>query len=384
MKTAILNQKGTAKLFSGRLWLLKKNFARLPDFEPGEIGKIVSEEGLFLAKAYFNPKSRILARVLTRADEEIDTRFFVARFKKALCRRKEFFRGETCFRLIHGEGDLLPGLTIDIFDKVAVLQLATQGMERLKNFILPALKETLPVAGLVLRCDLPVRKEEGLELYVAHEGSVAPFWVKIDGLYFLIDPLSGQKTGFFLDQRLNRRKISGFTPDKMVFDLFCYNGAFALYAASSGAKKVLAVDRSKKALELAEENARKNRLLDRITFIQDDVENFLRYAPEAEVAILDPPAIIKHEKAKKAGLKRYEALNVRTIKKLGREGVFLSCSCSQFLSLEELLTITQRAAQKNNRAAFLFEIGLQAPDHPVYLPMRETLYLKAVFLRIEA
>ncbi|AEH44981.1 RNA methylase [Thermodesulfatator indicus DSM 15286] len=384
MKTTILNRKGVKKVLGRRLWLGKADFLTLPEVTSGELVRLTSKEGHFLAIAYFNPKSRIMARILSFQDEEISREFFVKRFKKNFGDRQKLYPGETCFRLVHGEGDLLPGLTVDLFESVAVVQLATAGMERLKSTIYDALKEALPLKALVFKNDLPVRKEEGLPLYVEKEGIDGPFWAKIDGLYFLIDPISGQKTGFFLDQRENRRRFSLYVKDKLVFDLFCYSGAFSLYAARSGAQKVLAVDRSSQALALAEENARKNNLAGKVTFIQDEVENFLQYAPKAQAIVLDPPALIKKERAYQAGRKLYEVLNNKALARLEDQGIFLSCSCSQFLKLHDLLSLIERAALKSALYPQLLEIGLQAKDHPIYLSMPETWYLKAVFLKILA
>ncbi|OAG27360.1 class I SAM-dependent rRNA methyltransferase [Thermodesulfatator autotrophicus] len=384
MKTAVLNPKGVKKILSRRLWLEKADFLKLPELAPGELGRLTSKEGHFLAIAYFNPKSRIVARLLSFQDEEISQEFFVKRFKKTFRDRQKLYPGETCFRLIHGEGDLLPGLTVDLFEKIAVVQLATAGMESLKGLIRDALKEAFPLEGLVFKNDLPVRKDEGLSIYVENEGIEGPFWAKIDGLYFLIDPIAGQKTGFFLDQRENRRKFASYVKESLVFDLFCYSGAFSLYAARDGAQKVLAVDRSSQALALAEENARRNGLAGKITFIQDDIENFLQYAPKARAIVLDPPALIKKERAYQAGKRLYETLNNKAISRLEDRGIFLSCSCSQFLKLNDLLSLAQKVAIKNGLYPQLLEIGLQARDHPVYLPMPETWYLKAVFLKILA
>ena len=382
MKEAILNPKGLKKALSGALWFGKTDFAKLPPFEPGELGRLLTPHGQFFGVAYFNPQSRILARLLTRQEGPIDHRFFRARFEAALRLRQDLYPGEEAFRLVHGEGDLLPGLTVDLYGAYATIQLSTAGMERLKPEILAALRETLPLKGFVLKNDLPARKEEGLPLYVEAEGVEGPLKVRCDGLYFWVDLLKGQKTGFFLDQRENRRRLGRYVSGKLVLDLFCYTGAFALYAARSGAAKVLAVDRSQAALQIAEENACLNGLSEKIRFIQDDVEHFLRYAPRAEVVVLDPPALIKKKKAYQKGKRLYRELIRAAMKAVKEGGLLLACSCSQFLSLEDLQAICREEAAGLGREAVLLEIGLQAPDHPVYLPMPETLYLKGLFLRL--
>ncbi len=381
MQKAVLNKQGLKKLLAGRLWLEKKDFEKIPEVYPGELVRLTTSEGQFVALAYLNPQSRILARVLSREETAIDARFFLRRFQRALSLRRKLYPQENCFRLVHGEGDLLPGLTVDVYGEVIVIQLSTAGMERLKKEILTALKELIPFKGLVWRNDLPVRREEGLSLYVEAEGVKEPVEVLSDGFRFLLNPVTGQKTGFFLDQRENRRKLTRFTPGEIVLDLFCYTGAFALYAARAGAQKVLAVDRSEEALLLAEENAKLNGLAHKITFIRDEVEHFLGYAPQTGVVILDPPALIKKRRAYTQGVKRYRRL-VSLAQKRIDEGLLLFCSCSQFLDLKELETLAREELARAGRTGRLLEIGQQAPDHPVYLPMPETSYLKALFLHL--
>ncbi len=382
MKEAILNPKGLKKALSGILWLGRTDFTKVAPFAPGELGRLLTPHGQFLGIAYFNPRSSILARILTRQEETIDHNFFRARFQKTLEFRKRLYPEENVFRLIHAEGDLLPGLTIDLYHDCAVFQISTAGMERLKPEILKALKECVPLKAWVFKNDLPARKEEGLPLYIEKEGLEGPLKICCDGLYFWVNPIAGQKTGFFLDQRENRRRLARYVKDKLVLDLFCYTGAFALYAAKAGAAKILAVDRSQSALQTAEENARLNGFAGKIQFVQDKVEKFLSYAPEAEIVILDPPALIKKKKAYQKGKRLYRELIRAALKVIKGNGILLACSCSQFLSLEDLWWLCREEASRLGREASLLEIGIQSPDHPVYLPMPETFYLKGLFLRI--
>ncbi len=383
MKTILLRPQGVKKILSGRLWLEKRDLTEIPALEPGELARLVTKEGQFAALAYVNPKSKIIARVLSRKEERPDRNFFLQRFKTALKHRQAVYPNEKCFRLIHGEGDLLPGLTIDVYEKVCVVQLSTVGMEGLKEEIFEALRDLLEPQAIVLKNDLPARREEGLPLYVDLEGRLEPpIKVKIDGLFYLIDPLSGQKTGFFLDQRENRRRLARYVSGKVVLDLYCYTGAFALTAAMAGAKKVLAVDRSESALALAQENAKLNGLEEKMVFLQDEAEKFLSYAPEAEVIILDPPAFIKHRRHFRAGYNRYFLMNRLAMAKLKPEGILFSSSCSQFLSLNDLKIILQRTTDEYQRYAQILEYGIQALDHPTLLTMPETMYLKALFTRV--
>ncbi len=383
MKTISLRPQGVKKILSGRLWLEKRDLTETAGLEPGALARLVTKEGQFAALAYVNPKSKIIARIFSRKEERPDRNFFLQRFKTALKHRQAVYPNEKCFRLIHGEGDLLPGLTIDVYEKVCVVQLSTAGMEGLKEEIFRALRDLLEPQAIVLKNDLPARREEGLPLYVDLEGRLEPpIKVMIDGLFYLIDPLSGQKTGFFLDQRENRRRLARYVSGKVVLDLYCYTGAFALTAAMAGAKKVLAVDRSESALALAQENAKLNGLKEKIVFLQDEAEKFLSYAPEAEVLILDPPAFIKHHRHFRAGYNRYFSINRLAMAKLKPEGILFSSSCSQFLSLNDLKIILQRTTDEYQRYAQILEYGIQALDHPTLLTMPETMYLKALFIRV--
>ncbi len=379
MKRVILKPEGVEKLLSGRLWIKKEDVQHGRGLEDGELAEIFTPDGLSLGVGYFNRRSRIYGRVLSNKSQKIDEEFFKKRLKAALSLRKEIYPQETSFRLIHGEGDLLPGLTIDWYDGIAVLQISTAGMEQLRDLIVKALEEVMPLKGLVLKNDLPVRQEEGLSLYVESKGVNGPIEITVHGLRFLVDPIKGQKTGFFLDQRENRKKLAGYVKEKTVFDLFCYTGAFSLVAAAAGARKVIAVDRSRSALDWLRENARLNGLESRIIPVELEAEVFLRQSRPAQVIVLDPPAFIKRRKDFSAGRRRYLKLNRLALERLEKRGLIFTSSCSQFLSLPELEKVVREAA--SGRPLRLIEIGLQAPDHPPLLTMPETLYLKGLFLK---
>jgi 23S rRNA (cytosine1962-C5)-methyltransferase len=379
VKKVILRPRGVEKILSGRLWIDKEDVSQGHNLEDGELAKILTPQKLPLGIGYFNLKSRIYGRLLTTEVQDIDARFFRKRLQQALSFRKELYPQETSFRLVHGEGDFLPGLTIDWYNGVAVLQISTAGMERLKGLIIEALREILPLKGLVLRNDLPVRQEEGLALYVENQGVKEPVEIRIHGLRFLVDPVKGQKTGFFLDQRENREKLARHVEGKTVFDLFCYTGAFSLVAAAAGARRVIAVDRSQTALDWLKENARLNGLEAYVIPVALEVETFLRQTQSAQVVILDPPAFIKKKKDFHAGRKRYLKLNRLALERLDKGGLIFTSSCSQFLSLRDLEKVVQEAA--SGRFLRLLEIGLQAPDHPPLHTMPETLYLKGLFLK---
>lgn len=377
-----LTERGLKTFLSGRLWLERPDLAAWPEETPGTEVRLVSPEGYFLARGYFHPESRIPVRIFSREDEPLGRPFLLKVFRQALELRRKLYPKEEAFRLVHAEGDGLPGLTVDIYGRVAVIQISTAGMERVKEEIVAALRELLSPSTVVFKNDLPVRREEDLELYVEVPfGNLSgPVEIQMDGLRFLVDPLDGQKTGFFLDQRENRRVIKKLSQEAVVLDLFSYTGAFGLYALSGGARRVFAVDRSEKALELAEEMARLNGFWDRFFPIKARVEEFLRDAPDASVIILDPPAFIKSYRALEAGRKKYREVNRMAIRTLSK-GFFFTSSCSQFLTADDLYRIVKSAA-KNKNLRLLFR-HFQAPDHPENPAHPETLYLKGFTFWVE-
>ncbi len=384
MKTATvrLSPRGVKTVLSGRLWLERRDLSEWPEEPLGEEVRLVSPEGYFLARGYFNPQSRIPVRIFSREDRTLDRAFLAAVFRRALSLRQRLYPGEEAFRLIHGEGDGLPGLTVDVYGKVAVVQISTAGFERRRETVVAAISEVLSPSAVVLKNDLPVRREEGLELYVeVVSGRLdSPVEITMDGLRFLVDPLHGQKTGFFLDQRENRRFIRRLSREALVLDLFAYTGAFGIYALSGGARRVFSVERSAKALELAEECARINGFGERFFPIQSKVEEFLRDAPDADLVILDPPAFIKTRRALSSGREKYREVNRRTLSALKR-GFFFTSSCSQFISAEDLLTLVRSGARGRNLR--LFARHFQAPDHPENPAHPETLYLKGFTFAVD-
>ncbi len=369
------------KVLSGRLWLSRRDLLSPPELEPGTEVRVLSPEGFFLARGYLNSRSLIPVRIVTRRDEPLSRDFFAARLRQALALRRSLYP-EGCFRLLHAEGDGLPGLTVDVYGSVAVVQMTTAGMEARREEVLSALEEVLSPEVVVLRNDLSVRREEGLSLYTeVVRGRVSgPVEVEMDGLKFLVDPLRGQKTGFFLDQRENRRFIRRLSAGRVVLDLYAYTGAFGLYALSGGARRVFSVERSAEALSLAEETARRNGFADRFFPLQGRVEEFLRDAPDAELVILDPPAFVKSRRAYQEGLRKYREVNRRALSALKR-GFFFTSSCSRFVSAENLLELVLREAR--GRSLTLLARHFQAPDHPENPAHPETLYLKGFTFAVD-
>jgi 23S rRNA (cytosine1962-C5)-methyltransferase len=387
----VVNRKGVEKVLKRYLWLtldeVKSAKSQLEQIPKGSLVSLYSEEGYFLAQGYFNPKVKYCIKVLCREDVPIDKEFFAKAFKRALNLRRELYPGEVAFRLIFSEGDFLPGLIVDVFDKVAVVQVYTLGMEKLLSHIISALREVLEPSSVVLKNDAQKRKEEGLSLYteVAWGCVDEPLLVEMDGIKFLIPVLSGQKTGFFLDQRDARRYLAKLSQGKEALDLYSYVGGFSFYALKGGAKRVILVDRSQAALDLAEEIAKLNGFSEKVVLIKEDVLNYLKNPSFlADVVIVDPPAFIKSKGDLDQGLKLYDTLYFSCLRLFAERCGFLALfSCSHFLAEETQEEIIKRSLAKLGFRGRIIKKLNQAQDHPINPMVKETHYLKGRVLYLE-
>ncbi len=381
LKTAI------KKYLSGELWFTKEDIKDLiklkKKIEPGSLVKVFSQEGLFLGIGYFNPQVYYALKLITKEEVKIDKSFFIARFERLYSFKKRLYPEDEALRLVFAEGDFLPGLIIDLYKDIAVIQIYTTGMEKLRSIILKALKTALPfLKGIVIKNDFSKRKEEGLPLYVKTEGKVEELvQIKMGGLKWLIPVIKGQKTGSFLDQRANREFIKKISKEFCIIDVFSYIGGFAFYALSGGAKKAFLVDRSSFALSIAEEIAKINSFKEKIIPVEADAFYFLKNAPLADLIILDPPAFIKNRKNLKQGEKKYSSLYSLGIKALN-EGFLMACSCSHFLEEKRFEYLILQGAKKEQKQVKIIYKGYQAADHPVNPAVKETLYLKAMCLYV--
>ncbi len=383
-----LNSLGVKNYLRGKIWFTKKEIENLEriekEVEGGSLVSLYSKEGHFLGQGYFNSLSFYPLKLLTKREVFIESQFFEKRFKEALDLRKSLFPSEECFRLVFGEGDFLSGLIIDIYKKVGVIQIYTLGMEKLLSFIVSALKKVVELESVVLKNDLEKRKEEGLPLYVdfLFKKPEDPYLVEMDGIKFLIPLEKGQKTGFFLDQRENRRFLKKISSEKVVIDAFSYIGGFSFYALRGGAKKAYLIDRSTYALDLALEIAKFNQWKDRVILVKGEVFQFLKNPlTEGEILIVDPPALIKSKKDFTKGVQKYRELYSLALRYFSQtQGFIFLFSCSSFLKLEklrELLKELLRGREENLRIIkFLFQAG----DHPFHPQIEETNYLKGLVI----
>lgn len=390
MSEAIVTlKKGEGRMLkSGGLWIFDNEIASiLGSFEDGDIVAVHDFDGYGLGKGFINRNSKIRVRMMTRnRHQEIDEAFLKMRVQEAWDYRKKVSDTGSC-RVIFGEADFLPGLVIDKFSDVLVVQSLALGIDRLKNQIVELLKEVLAADGIKIRSvyersDAKVRRQEGMELYKGFIGEPFDTNVEIEenGVRYMVDVKDGQKTGFFLDQKYNRKAIQHLCKDAKVLDCFTHTGSFALNAGYGGAKEVTGVDASELAVEQAILNSKLNGMEDRVKFICRDVFELLPELEEKgekfDVVILDPPAFTKSRNSVKNAVKGYREINLRAMK-LVRDGGFLAtCSCSHFMTYELFTQTIHQAARNVHKRLRQVEYRTQAPDHPILWAAEESYYLK--------
>jgi 23S rRNA (cytosine1962-C5)-methyltransferase len=383
-----LKKKADRRLRRGHLWLFSNEIADPPvaQLEAGSIHEIQDAAGEFLGMVYANPASLITARILSHKKVEIDEAFLEQRIGAALERRQRLFPERDFYRLIFSEADLLPGLIVDRYGTVLVVQSLTAGMDALIEDVLAVLVRTLGPEGIYLRNDSPSRVLEGLsqEKRIAYGSIPETVIIGSSGLKFLVDVADGQKTGFFLDQEANRPLMKQYVfPGAKVLDLFCYTGAWGLHAAAAGAAEVTGVDSSRGAIQLADSNAALNGMEEHFHTVRENSLEFLKRRHETwDVVILDPPAFIKSRSQIKAGQKGYIDINRRALTKLNPEGILVTCSCSHHLDAQAFEETVAIAARQSGKELRILDTRGQGPDHPFLLSMPETRYLKVIVAQI--
>lgn len=390
MSEAIVTlKKGEGRMLkSGGLWIFDNEIASiLGSFEDGDIVAVHDFDGYGLGKGFINRNSKIRVRMMTRnRHQEIDEAFLKMRVQEAWDYRKKVSDTGSC-RVIFGEADFLPGLVVDKFSDVLVVQSLALGIDRLKDQIVELLKKVLAADGIKIRgvyerSDAKVRRQEGMELYKGFIGEPFDTNVEIEenGVRYMVDVKDGQKTGFFLDQKYNRKAIQHLCKDAKVLDCFTHTGSFALNAGYGGAKEVTGVDASELAVEQAILNSKLNGMEECVKFICRDVFELLPELEEKgekfDVVILDPPAFTKSRNSVKNAVKGYREINLRAMK-LVRDGGFLAtCSCSHFMTYELFTQTIHQAARNVHKRLRQVEYRTQAPDHPILWAAEESYYLK--------
>jgi 23S rRNA (cytosine1962-C5)-methyltransferase len=393
--TASLKPHREESLVGGHLWIFSRALQQPPHWiETGGLVDVKSSIGQFVARGYYNPQTDIAIRILTHDREEaIDTEFLRRRIRRAVELRQVCDPEQTnAYRLVHSEGDGLPGLVVDRFADILVVQLHTAGMECLRPQLIEALMLETGVGGLLLRNDSQSRRREGLEIEepLVGAGEVpAQVTIRENGIQFLVDPWQGQKTGFFLDQRDKRQALRKYAHGKRILNCFSYTGGFSVYAAlTSSETHLTSVDVSAPAMELARQNFVLNGLNpDRHSFVTTDVFDYLEEAQrnheQFDVVVLDPPAFAKTHNARSQALKAYRRLNMLAMQLLRPGGILLTCSCSGVVSMDDLLGVLSQDAHYLHRSVQLLETYIHSVDHPINLAMPEMVYLKAIFCRVE-
>jgi 23S rRNA (cytosine1962-C5)-methyltransferase len=378
------------RLLAGHLWIFSNEIevsaTPLAAFVPGQCVQVRSSRDRFLGYAYVNPATLIAARILGRDPVHPPGRpLLTHRLKVALSLRERLYK-EPFYRLVFGESDLLPGLVVDRYGDTCVVQVATAGMEAMKDDILGALERVVKPTGILWKNDSPSRVLEGMPTYVDTAVGAVPEQVEVveGGVSFRVPLAFGQKTGWFFDQKDNRAAVARLAAGARVLDVFSYAGSFGLQAAHAGATEVLCVDSSAAALATAETSAAANGLA--VSTRRGDAFDVLAaLAAEKQrfdIVVIDPPAFIKRKKDHAKGLAAYRKLNQQAMQLVARDGFLVSCSCSYHLGAQELTEAVQRSARHLDRLAQVVEFRGQAPDHPVHPAIAETRYLKAVICRI--
>lgn len=398
-----VTEKAERALRGGHPWVFDGEITRIDGTcENGDIVDVFSRKGRYLGSGFLNGHSRIRVRLLSRnANDRFDEAFWRRRVRYALDYRRTVM-GLTdfrCCRLIFGEADTMPGLTVDRFENVLSVQVLSLGMERVKDLIFRALVETLAGYGeridaIYERNDVALREKEGMTQYKGFyplpglrtdlDGTVI---ITENGIRYAVDYRNGQKTGFFLDQKYNRMAIRKIAAGRRVLDCFTHTGAFALNAAAAGAERVCAVDVSADAVELVKKNAALNGLEDRMDFLRADVFDLLTDMANAgrcdyDFIILDPPAFTKSRETVKNAVRGYKEINCKAMKLLPRGGYLATCSCSHFMTEELFVNMLHDAARDAEVSLRQVEARQQAADHPILWNVPETNYLKFYIFQV--
>lgn len=373
----------------GKLWIYDNEIDWVDELcRDGDVVEVLDSRMKFLAWGFFNSKSKITVRVLSREkNESLDADFLRRRIQAAWDYRRGLGFSNAC-RVVFGESDGLPGLTVDKFGDYLSLQILSLGMDRRREEIVAALVDILHPKGVYERDDVPVREKEGLPQRTGVLWGQVPELVEITEhrARMLVDIRGGQKTGHFLDQQENRGRIRPYCPGRTVLDLCSHTGGFAIHAALYGAASVEAVDVSESALEMLRRNAALNGVEARITTTAANVFDLMKACDEAgkrfDTVICDPPAFAKSKKALEAAWRGYKELNLRCMRVTAPGGFLISCSCSQFMTPTLFLDMLREAAADSGRTVRLLETLIQSRDHPAALNAEQSLYLKGYILQV--
>lgn len=380
-----MTRKGEDRIESGHPWVFSSDVAERGTAQAGDAVRVVNARGRVLGTAHYSSTSQITLRLLSRRVETVDGAFFRERIRSAAAHRDRVVEDSDAMRLVHAEGDLLPGLIVDRYSDCLSVQLLDQGMDRAGAEITAALVELFAPRSIVARNDVAVRKHENLplEAKVLHGEAPGKIEIHFNGLRWMVEPLAGQKTGVYLDQRENYRAAARYAHGRGL-DCFTSTAGFALHMAGR-CSSVEAVDSSAAALALARENAALNAVTN-IEFREANVFDLLAGLAASqrqyETIVLDPPAFAKSKSSRDAAGRGYKEINYKALRLLAPGGVLITCSCSHHFSETDLLETVAEAALDAGRTLRVLERRSQAADHPILLTVPETLYLKCLIFQV--
>ncbi len=385
MNEVVVTKRGADRIRGGHLWIYRSDVANADEATGGSIVAVRDPNRNLVGQAFFSDTSQIALRFLSQTQELIDREWWRRRILEAAARRVSITSNSNAYRLVYSEGDLLPSLIIDRYDDVLVLQTLAQGSESIKQLLVAVLVDEFGPRAVIERNDVRVRQHEGLEMIAGtlYGEAAEEFEILQEGIRFMVCPLSGQKTGSFLDQRENRIASRAVAHGRGL-DCFTFAGGFALQLVGA-CESILGIDISPEAVAAARRNAELNNFTN-VEFREANVFDALREMEAAgerfDTIVLDPPAFAKNRASIKAAARGYKEINLRAIKLLNPGGILVTCTCSYHMSEEMFLGIIAQAANDAHRKLQLVEKRTQASDHPILLGVPETYYLKCVIARV--
>ena len=385
MSDVTVNKRGADRIRSGHLWIYRSDVVKADEAAGGSVVVVRDQKRNFVGQAFFSDTSQIALRFLSQTEEPIDREWWRRRIRDAAARRAGTTSDTYAYRLVYSEGDLLPSIIIDRYDDVLVLQTLSQGSDAIKPMLVELLAEEFTPRAIIERNDVRVRQHEGLEMIAGTLYGEAPveFEILQEGIRFLVAPLSGQKTGSFLDQRENRIAARALAHGRAL-DCFTFAGAFALNLAGV-CDSVVGIDISADAIHAARKNAELNNISN-VEFREANVFDALREMETTgerfDTIVLDPPAFAKNRASVNAAARGYKEINLRAIKLLNPGGILVTCTCSYHMPEDLFLGIIAEAGNDAHRKLQLLEKRTQASDHPILLGVPETYYLKCVIVRV--
>jgi len=388
MEVVRLTREGTKRARAQHPWIysneLEPGFSTLP---AGEMVDIRGTDDRCFGVGLLSPNSLIAVRRYSLTKEPIDRSMLEQRIRRAISLRATWFPDDSVFRLVHGEADDLPGMIIDRYGDVLVIQVLISGVHQLLEVVVDILRAALTPKGILARFDPAYREQESLPIDpMVLQGEIpANITIRIDALSFLIDNWKGHKTGFYLDQRPARQLIQAQAQGKRILDLFCYTGAFSIYGAKGGAERTVGMDSSQVVLEMAEQNARLNGFENRCQWRQADVFDYLKQKPDElyDIVLIDPPSLVKNRRQKLSGLRAYRDLNARALQWVKPGGRLLTSSCSGLVDHGEFLQTLGEAAVRARKTIRLIERLSQGKDHPIRPDIPQTEYLKVYWFEVD-